>query len=265
LRSEHRDGGHSTATDANAEVLVRVDGPVGIVSLNAPARRNALDAAMAHAFVAALTELAAAPTIGAVVVRGNGPSFCAGADVGVLRRVSADPAEAENFAEISAIYDAFFALGQCAVPTIAAARGTCVGAGVNLLLAADLRIVADDLRIVSGFARRGLHPGGGHLHLLARAGGREAAAAVALFDAELDGRRAVELGLAWEAVAADEVDARALTLARRAAASPELARTLVRNFRAEADSLRVDWQSAQDRERPAQMWSMRRNAPTSTH
>jgi enoyl-CoA hydratase len=95
-------------------------------------------------------------------------------------------------------------LGQVRVPTIAAVRGSAVGAGMNMLLAADLRIVATDVRLICGFLKRGLHPGGGHFVILSRLIGREAAAAMALFGEEINGPRAVELGLAWQAVERDE-------------------------------------------------------------
>ena len=95
------------------------------------------------------------------------------------------------------IYDSFYRLGQVRVPTVAAVRGSAVGAGMNMLLAADLRIVAQDARLLCGFLKRGMHPGGGHFVILSRLIGREAAAAMALFGEEINGDKAVELGLAW--------------------------------------------------------------------
>ena len=96
---------------------------------------------------------------------------------------------------------------------MAAIRGGAVGAGVNLAFATDLRVVARDAKIVSGFLQIGLHPGGGHGVLLGRTGQREAAAAMALFGQGIDGARAAELGLAWAAVDDDEVEAAARELA----------------------------------------------------
>src|SRR2546427_774516 len=75
--------------------------------------------------------------------------------------------------------------------------------------------------------------GRGHFVILSRLIGREAAAARALFGEEIDGSRAVELGLAWESVDEDAVEGRALELAARVAADPELARVAVGNFRKE--------------------------------
>ncbi len=147
------------------------------------------------------------------------------------------------------------------MPTVAAVRGSAVGAGMNMLLAADLRIIAKDARLICGFLKRGLHPGGGHFVILSRLIGREAAAAMALFGEEINGERARELGLAWESVDDAAVEDRALELARRVAADPELARVAVRQLpqggrrrRASAGTSRSQF------ERPAQMWSMRRPA-----
>jgi enoyl-CoA hydratase len=198
--------------------------------------------------------------VGALVVRAVGSSFCAGGDVATLTSAARDPAAEEGYTEVGAIYGSFRRLGQVRVPTIAAVRGSAVGAGMNMLLAADLRIVARDARLICGFLKRGLHPGGGHFLLLSRLIGREAAAAMAIFGEEIDGSRAAELGLAWEAVDDGLVEERAHTLAERVATDPELARVAVGNFRAETATA-ISWEVAMQFERPSQMWSMRRTVP----
>ena len=246
--------------DASGEVQLEFDGAVAVVTLNAPDRRNALTPAMADALVAAFDEVDARAGAGALVVRAVGRSFCAGGDIGTLTAAGRDPAAPGAYADMSRVYDSFFRLGQVAVPTIAAVRGSAVGAGMNMLLAADLRIVAHDVRLLSGFLKRGLHPGGGHFVILSRLVGREAAAAMALFGEEVDGRRAVELGLAWESVDDAAVEDRARELAVRVAADPELARVAAANFRKETGPPHVSWEVATQFERPAQMWSMRRSA-----
>lgn len=105
-------------------------------------------------------------------------------------------------------------------PTIAAIRGGAVGAGLNLALATDLRVVAEDARLSSGFMPIGIHPGRGHSALLARATGREVANAIQLFGQAITGVRAVELGLAWTATPADAVVPTALDLAEGAGRRP---------------------------------------------
>jgi enoyl-CoA hydratase/carnithine racemase len=158
------------------------------------------------------------------------------------------------------IDDSFDRLGQVKIPTVAAVHGLAVGAGMNMLLAADLRIVANDARLLAGALKRGMHPGGGHFVILSRLIGWEAAAAMALFGEEINGDKAVELGLAWESLDDTAVEERAIELAQRVAADPELARMAVGNFRREVVNGAVGWDVAMQYERPAQMWSMRRSA-----
>jgi enoyl-CoA hydratase len=242
-----------------SEIRYEVSDGVAVVTLDAPTRRNALTLAMAAELVAALDEADADPLVGAVVI-GGGTSFCAGADRAVLGAAGEDPAADDHFTAIEAIYQAFLRVGQVKTPTIAAIRGAAVGAGMNLALAPDLRVVAHDARLISGFLRIGLHPGGGHFALLDRVGGRETAAAMGLFDAQLSGTHAVELGLAWTAVEDGAVDATAFELAARAAADPALARRAVASFRRETGNPGVSWDVGVEVERSPQMWSMRRKA-----
>ena len=107
--------------------------------------------------------------MGAAVICGAGGTFCSGAERGHLEDVGRDPAEEGRYAALGGIYRAFTRVGQFEVPSIAAVRGAAVEAGINLMLATDLRIVAEDARLISGFLRIGLHPGSGHFGLL---GGR---------------------------------------------------------------------------------------------
>ncbi|MGY1722277.1 enoyl-CoA hydratase/isomerase family protein [Blastococcus sp. SYSU DS0533] len=248
------------ALSGSGEVLLEVDGGVAVVTLNAPDRRNALTPAMADELIATFDEVDGRSDVGALVITGVGKSFCAGGDIATLTSAGKDPAAPDAYAGMGRIYDSFYRLGQVKVPTVAAVRGSAVGAGMNMLLAADLRIVADDVRLICGFLKRGLHPGGGHFVILSRLIGREAAAAMALFGEEVNGPRAVQLGLAWESVDDAAVEGRARELAARVAADPELARAAVGNFRREVIDGAVSWEVATQFERPAQMWSMRRSA-----
>src|SRR4051794_7870046 len=243
-----------------AEVLLDFEGAVAVVTLNAPDRRNALTPAMAGELTAAFDEVDGREDVGALVVRAVGKSFCAGGDIQTLTDAGRDPAAPEAYEGMSAIYDSFYRLGQVRVPTVAAVRGSAVGAGMDMLLATDLRILARDARLLCGFLKRGMHPGGGHFVILSRLIGREAAAAMALFGEEIDGERAAQLGLAWESVDDAAVEGRAMELAARVAADPELARVAVGNFRKEVVNGAVSWEVATQFERPAQMWSMRRSA-----
>jgi enoyl-CoA hydratase len=243
-----------------SEIRIERDGGLALLVLDAPARRNALTVDMARAMVAACDELDADSSVGAVIVTGAGPYFCAGGDRPTLAAAGEGPADPEVYTGMSAIYRAFTRVGELEAPTIAAIRGGAVGAGLNLALATDVRVVAQDAVFASGFLPIGLHPGGGHTALLARTGAREASAALALFGQRIDGARAVALGLAWAAVPAEDVERTARELAAAPAADPELARRTARSLRLSAGPPGLPWAAAHDLERAAQMWSMRRAA-----
>lgn len=236
------------------EVKFAVERGIATITLAAPKRRNAIDAAMVDAIMDACDRIDALANVGAVVLQAEGPSFCAGADRRVLADRAADP-QARPIA-----YRAFSRLGALTVPTVAAVRGTAVGAGLNLALVADLRVVAVDAVLVGGFNRNRIHPGGGFFALAGRLGGREQAAALGIFGQSLTGSRAASLGLAWEAVSADEVDKRAHELAAVAAADPDLARAVVRTFRITLGPPQLAWPSAMLLEETAQSWSLHRVA-----
>ena len=245
-----------------AEISIeRRDGGVAILSLDAPDRRNALTVAMAEELVAACEELDADREVGAVVVRGEGGFFCAGGDRATLEAAGRDPADPEVYAGLGAVYRSFARVGELEAPTVAAVRGGAVGAGLNLMLATDVRIVARDAKIISGFIPIGLHPGGGHGALLGRTGAREAAAAMALFGERIDGERAARAGPRLGRCGRRRRRAHRGRAGRtRAGADPELARRTAASLRTVLGPPPLPWPAALELERASQMWSMRRKA-----
>jgi enoyl-CoA hydratase len=239
-------------------VHLDVDDGVAKITLDSPRRRNAMSIAMAHEVVRYCDQIDRDLSVGAVVVSGAGAHFCSGAERGSLAAASLDPADSALYRDLGMTYQAFMRVGTLAVPTVAAVCGAAVGAGVNLMMATDLRIVARDARILSGFGPIGLHPGGGHFTLLARAGGFETSAALGLFGEEVNGDEAVACGLAWRATAADEVLDYAVRIAGRVAVDPELARATVASFRTQLGPPAQSWPIALAAERAPQMWSLRR-------
>ncbi len=182
------------------------------VTLNDPARRNALDLAFCDEMMAAFDEIEANPAVGAVVVTGANPAFCAGADLSHLG------ASAEE--GLLAIYEGFLRVGRCPLPTIAAVNGAAVGAGMNLALVTDLRVAGRSARFDSRFLQLGIHPGGGHTWMLRRIAGPETAFAVDLFGEILDGPAAERAGIVWKCVEDDQLLDEARRLAGVAAAGP---------------------------------------------
>lgn len=159
------------------------------------------------------------------------------------------------------MYRAFDRVGRLKVPTIARIEGAAVGAGLNLALAADLRVASEDARLVSGFTGVGIHPGGGHLHLLARAAGRQAAAALGMFAQPLSAAEAKAAGLVWDAVPRAELDRVVAAACAPLQADPDLARAIKASLNLTTSPLDA-WAAATEVERARQMWSLTR--PRST-
>jgi enoyl-CoA hydratase len=238
-------------------VSMIVDDTVAVITLDDPATRNALTRESAETFLEAIAQVQGSPEIAALVLRGANGAFCSGAARPLLAAARQNPADPEVVASLNTVYRCFVATGSLDVPVIACMRGPAVGAGVNLALAADVRIVSTDAKLLSGFLRVGLHPGGGHFMLLDKIAGPQATVALTMLGEEAIGQKLVDLGLAWEAVPDDEVDGRGMELARRCT-DPELTRAAMQTFRAQSASRRLPWPSALRAEQAAQMWSMGR-------
>ena len=143
-------------------------------------------------------------TTAAVVVTGEPPAFCSGADVSSLGALAGAETDAER-RSVTSIYEGFLRVLRSPLPTIAAVNGPAVGAGMNLALACDVRLAGTSARFDTRFVKIGLHPGGGHMWMLERAVGPQAAAAMVLFGVPVDGARAAEIGLAWSCHPDDEL------------------------------------------------------------
>ncbi len=234
-----------------AEVLTDIRDGVAVVTLDAPDRRNALTLDMVGEIEAALDAAEADQGVGALVVTGTAPAFCAGAD---LSHLGASQREG-----LRRIYEGFLRIGRSPLPSVAAVNGAAVGAGVNLALVCDVIVAGRTARFDTRFLQLGLHPGGGHTWMLQRRVGPQAAAAMVLFGRVLDGPAAERAGLAWSCVEDDDLLDHARELAGVAAAAP---RDLVERIKATMVAVRSldDHEAAVDLELDPQVWSINQPA-----
>jgi enoyl-CoA hydratase len=228
-------------------VVSRSEG-VATLTLNNPAERNTLTAAMVTEIVAAMDEIEADTSVGAIVVTGAPPAFCAGANLGNL-------AEADG-TSLGSIYEGFLRIARSPLPTLAAVNGAAVGAGMNLALGCDVRLAARRAKFDTRFLQIGLHPGGGHTWMLRRIAGPQAVMAAVVFGEVMDGEEAARVGVVHRCVDDDQLLSAAQTMAARAASAPrELAIEAKRTIHAMAD---IDTHSAAvKRELDPQLWSTR--------
>jgi enoyl-CoA hydratase len=215
------------------------DTRVATVTLDEPERRNAISRDLADKIRETFDALETDERVGAVVLTGAPPAFCAGAVLG-------DLAQADE-SSLRHVEGAFLKVRDCGLPTVAAVNGPAVGAGLNLALACDMRVCGTSALFDARFLDIGLHPGGGATWMLQRQLGDAATAAMLLFGQRIDGPAAARIGLAWSCAGDDELLATAAGLAARAASSPrELARELKRTLRrveqmtSHADALEVE-------------------------
>ena len=212
-------------------VLVQVENHVALITVNDPERRNAVTAEISAGLRAAVDEAEANTDVHAVIVTGAGKAFCAGADLTALGEATEDG--------LRTIYDGFLAVANCTLPTIAAVNGAAVGAGLNLALAADVRIAGPAALFDPRFQKLGIHPGGGATWMLQRAVGVQAARASLLFGMRFDAEAAVRYGLALD-VADDPVAAAKELAAGPAAAPREVVLATKASMRATANPGSID-------------------------
>lgn len=204
-----------------AEVLLELNDSIAVITINDPDRRNALTIDLSQELADKVTQ--AEETANALIVTGAPPAFCAGAD---LTQLGASKDEG-----LRNIYKGFLAVANATIPTIAAVNGAAVGAGLNLALAADVRVAGPKARFDARFLQLGIHPGGGMTWMLQRITSPQTATAMTLFGQILDADEAVRTNLAH--VKAEDPLAVAKELARAAAEAPaELVRTIKATMRA---------------------------------
>jgi enoyl-CoA hydratase len=237
-----------------SEVLLDINDRVATITLNAPDRRNSLTLEMVDEIVAAFDEVEKGD-VGAVIVTGAPPAFCAGATLGHLGSSRAADSGDGRGAGLRAVYEGFLRVGRSPLPTLAAVNGAAVGAGMNLALACDVRLAGRSARFDTRFLQLGLHPGGGHTWMLQRAVGPQTTAATVLFGTVLDGPAAASCGLVWRCVEDADLLASAQEMAGRAAsAPPALARRVKETLRKVPSLGSVD--DAVELELEAQLWSI---------
>lgn len=241
-------------------VIMKRSGGVAIVRLNDPERRNCLSTQLVTELREVVQEIDEDPSLGVLVLSSTGDYFCSGADTEALAQLRTGTVH-EATERLDVVYGAFTQIAEAKVPTIAAIRGGAVGAGLNLAMSADLRVVADDAVLRSGFSRVGVHPGGGHFGLIESVAGMEVSMALGMFGAVLTGPEVVRARLAFMSTSPDDVDAHAMNLAAPLGADPRMARIMVRTARAEFAHVRSARSSALELERWVQAWSFAGTRP----
>lgn len=206
--------------DAGEAVVVERHESVATVVLNRPGAHNALNRGLKDGLLRALNEVADDSAVRAVVLTGEGKSFCVGQDLSE----HAEALERGAFSAFDTVIQHYTpivtALATMPKPVIAAVNGTCVGAGLGFALACDLRVLASEATLLTAFTSIGLTCDSGLSMTLARAVGDARARELILLDRSFSAQEAVSWGITGDVMEAGQVRGHAQKLAATLAAGP---------------------------------------------
>lgn len=200
------------------------DGRLLTLSFNRPERRNALSPELGEALVAALRKAADDDAVGAVLLRGEGGTFCVGGDVkSFAAGYFGDASAAEREARLRRNMEAARLLHDMEKPTIAAISGAAAGAGLALALACDLRVAGRTAKLTTAFGKVGLPGDYGGSYFLTRLLGSAKARELFLLSPMLTGEDALAIGLVTRVTDDESVDETARQIALGLAHGPSIA------------------------------------------
>ncbi len=227
-----------------SDVLVERDDTVGVITINRPARLNAVTPEAGDTLRSAFLELEADSRIRAVVLTGAGRGFCAGADI------SGDVGDARKVL-LDSWNPLVLTMRSLQIPVVAAINGVAAGAGVSLALACDLRVAAASARFELSFAKIGLMPDAGLTWLLPRVVGLGRANEMALLGGRVSATEARDWGLVNRLAEDGEALTDAIAMARRFA---ELSVSVATIKHAHQRALESDFPSRLTYEAETQGW-----------
>jgi len=184
----------------NKRVLVEISEHVATVKLNRPDKRNAVDLEMFRELIEAADNLKTNPSVRAVVLYGEGPSFCAGIDISVFQgagigAVGGNLMHARENSPANFFQSAAYAWHELAVPVVAALHGTVFGAGLQIALGADIRYVTPDAKLSIMEIKWGIIPDMGISTLLRNIVATDKVRELAYTGRIVSGAEAADIGL----------------------------------------------------------------------
>jgi 2-(1,2-epoxy-1,2-dihydrophenyl)acetyl-CoA isomerase len=226
-------------------------GSITTLVMNRPDRLNALNNELTMALNDALVRVANDSTVHVVVITGAGRAFCAGGDLGAIGK-GRERSDATELAPIlRSGMQAVLNIRTMPQPVIAAVNGPAAGAGMNIALAADIRLAVDGAAFGQNFAKVGLFPDFGGTYFLPQLVGPSVAAEMFYLGEMIDAQTAHRLGIINHLFPADQFEAAVVAFAKKIADGPQLAIRAVKQsiFGREKDEL----MAALEREVEAQL------------
>src|SRR5947209_7468980 len=208
---------------ANPVLLECVEDGIAFLSMNRPEKLNALNNELATALNQTFERLGKDESVRVIVLGGEGRAFCAGGDLVAIGkgREARDRQQLEPI--LRAGMGAMLRMRIIPQPVIACVNGAAAGAGMNVALAADIRIAAEEAVFGQNFSKVGLFPDYGGTYFLPQLVGPSKAAELFYTGDMIDAKTALALGLVNQVVPAAQLEAAVKTLAQKIAQGPSLA------------------------------------------
>ena len=208
---------------ATSVVLEHKHEGIATLVMNRPDRLNALSNDLSVALNEALGRLAEDASVRVVVITGGGRAFCAGGDLGLIGKGRASGATQELEPLLRSGMQAVLKIRTMPQPVIAAVNGPAAGAGMNIALAADIRIATEEATFGQNFAKVGLFPDYGGTYFLPQLVGPAKAAELFYTGEMIDAKTALDLGIVNRIVPASQLEAEVKQLAQKIADGPPVA------------------------------------------
>lgn len=226
-----------------ADLEYTVADGIGTILLNRPHRKNAFTIEMIDQWARILVEARTDPDVRVIVLTGAGDAFCSGVDLSSMDGDRPSPLQRKEHLT-DHIHRVPYALEDLDKPVIAAINGAAVGAGMDMALMCDMRIIARSARLSEGYIRVGLVPGDGGCYYLPRLVGQAKALELLLTGDFIGAEEAARIGIANHVVDDDDLIAATTRLARKLADAPPVAVRTIK--RAVYQSARADLRTALD-------------------
>jgi enoyl-CoA hydratase/carnithine racemase len=201
-----------------SDLIVADEGPIRMLRMNRPAKRNALTLEMYDAMSGTMEDAGADAAVRCLLIAGSPGAFCAGNDIGDFKTMAE-----EGGALGPPILRFLYALARCEKPLVAAVTGVAIGVGTTMLLHCDHVVAAADARFATPFVALGLTPEAGSSLIAPRLMGHANAFSLLVMGRPLDAAEAKALGIVNTVVAAADVEAAAMTAARAISELPPAA------------------------------------------
>lgn len=213
----------SQTAQAGPVILEGKHDGIATLIMNRPDRLNALNNELASALNEALGRLAEDKNVRVIVLTGAGRAFCAGGDLALIGKGRQSGATQELEPLLRAGMQAVLKIRTMVQPVIAAVNGAAAGAGMNIALAADIRIAAEEATFGQNFAKVGLFPDYGGTYFLPQLVGPAKAAELFYTGDMIDAKTALGLGIVNHVVPAGQLESEVKSLAQKIAQGPPVA------------------------------------------